>query len=433
MNKIFWTTITDYHDAPTTTGVYEYLKNGEIIYIGKASNLKSRLATHAQTARLDEHERLITSADTIRYCQTDTEFKALLLEASLIQEYLPKYNRALRDDKSYLYIVINPNDEFPKPQLARARDLNLKQSSKYLRIFGPFPGARIALEVLKIIRRLIPFCQQKKLGNRGCFYSKIGLCHPCPNTIHTEGDKKLYRRQVFQVIKVLEGKIDPVIKDLENELDRLNQPETYEQALILRDKINRFKSTMVNHTFSDRRIISLSSADEDISSLHKVLKPYFPALNSLARIECFDASTFAFRHSVVSMVVSTNGLPDKGEYKRFRIKNPRASSDFEMLEEALTRRFKNKNWPTPDLIVIDGGRPQLRRLQRVLDQLESPPPMVGIAKHPDKLVIPTVEGFTTVILSRNSGALRLLERLRDEAHRFGNLYRKVLMKKKSRL
>lgn len=438
MPDLIWTTILNPKDVPTTAGVYQYVQGKEIIYIGKAVNLRARLNTHAQAARHDEHERLITNADTIRYTETDTEFKALLLEASLIQKYLPRYNRALRDDKSYLYIFIDTGEDYPKPKLFRSRDLDSRRLSKKTRIFGPFPSTKVAEEVLKVIRRLIPFCQQASVGKRACFYSHLGLCNPCPSTIQQFSFRECklltrkYRQQIFQIIRILEGKIDPVIKDLQKELEKASASLDFEKSIELRDKIFNFQSYIQNHSFSDRRVLEYSNSDKDLAELEKLLRLYFPLLVSLKRIECYDASTFALSHSVVSMVVATEGSLDKGQYRRFRVKNVRAVSDFDMLEEALVRRLKNPRWGIPNLILIDGGRPQLRRLQPLLDKQEEPPLMVGIAKHPDKLVFLLDKEYLTVDLPRDSGATHLLERLRDEAHRFGNSYRKILEQKQKK-
>ena len=442
-----WFTIKDYASAPTTAGVYQYWDKDKILYIGKAINLKARLASHTQNARLDEKERAIVSGAThIKYTETDSEFLALLLEAELIRQYQPPYNRIWKDDKTYLYIVIDTSDPFPRPHFARAHTIKSAKSeirNKKLKVFGPFPSTQIAEEVLRQVRRLIPFCMSKKIGKRACFYSKIGLCSPCPAIIKTAEQKKLYRHQIFQVIKILSGKIDPVIKDLTRQMKVASIKHDFETALILRTKIERFTRFVVTHSFRENSTISYNTADLKLQSLHELLTTIYQLPTHLHRIEMYDASNSAMHDATVSLVVATDGLLDRGEYRRFKIKNPRANSDFTRLAEALTRRFlpaqagKNKSWPTPDLIMIDGGTPQLRVIQPILDQLPNPPLLLGLAKRPDRLLglIPRSQneckGSTLAVkINLHNPGFQLLIELRDEAHRFANSYRKILQTKR---
>ena len=436
-----WQTITDFRDAPGTCGVYQYWSGKKLLYIGKAVNIKARLASHAQNARLDAKEAMIVAADTIRYTTTDTEFKALLLESELIRQLRPPHNRVWKDDKSYLYIIINMADPFPRPHFARAHDLphvnynvRVKEGLPPGRLFGPFPNAKIAEEVLRAIRRLIPFCMTKNIGARACFYSHLGLCNPCPSvvikplTMNHELLTIQYRHQIRQVIKILEGNVEPVIKDLTKQIKFASDTQDFETALELRTKIERFTHFISSHSFTDRHF-SYNNASEKLSSLESIL-----GVRPLGRIECYDASNSALFDSTVSLVVMTDGLLDHGQYRRFKIKNPRARSDFDRLDEAMTRRLKNTTWPHPDLIVIDGGVPQLRRLQRIFDKFilstaEGPPLYIGLAKHPDRLV--SLQGQSLKVASDHPG-LGLLKQLRDEAHRFANSYRKILEKKRTK-
>lgn len=439
MSQLQWQSIKDHKSAPSTCGVYQYWQNDKLLYIGKAINLKARLASHAQNARLDEKERAIVSGATeIKYTEVDSEFLALLLESALIREHMPPYNRIWKDDKTYLYIAIDTKDPYPRPYFARAHTLkksNFEKRNSKLKIFGPFPNTNIAEEVLRAIRRLIPFCMSKSIGRHKCFYSKIGLCDPCPATIQATNDiglKKQYRKQIFQVIKILSGNIDPVIKDLTRDLKTASNKQDYETALKLRTKIERFTRFISHHTFRENTTISYNTAAEKVSSLTDILSPFTLSLSINPRIECYDASNSSLHDSVVSMVVSVGGLIDRGQYRRFKIKNPRANNDFDRLYEAIARRLKNKTWDKPDLIVIDGGTPQLRKLQPLFDQLTTPIFFLGLAKHPDHLVIPDNNGdFKNVQPDKFNLGFRHLQELRDEAHRFANSYRKVLQSKRT--
>lgn len=432
MSQVAWHKITKYQDAPTTCGVYQYWSEDTLLYIGKAVNLRARLSSHAQNAKLDVKERAIVEGKTIKYTLCDTEFKALILESELIRTLKPPHNRAWKDDKSYLYIVIDLGDPFPRPRYARAHDLtiNHKPPTKNFRVFGPFPSSHIAEELLRAIRRLIPFCMTKNIGKRACFYSRIGLCNPCPSGNYNNRIlvKKQYRRQIKQVIKILEGKTEPVIIALNLEMKRYSAEEDFETALTIRTKLERFERFIAFQTFSDRHF-SYNDSESKLASLQSLLSPYL-GVRPLGRIECYDASNSGLQDSTVSMVVMNQGLLDKGEYRRFKIKNPRARSDFDRLNEALTRRLKNKTWTKADLILIDGGVPQLRSLQRVFDKFSDPPSFIGLAKRPDRVIIPSGSGFTSLKLKLDDLGLQLLVQLRDEAHRFANNYRKILAKKR---
>lgn len=437
MSQIIWQQITNHSDAPTTCGVYQYWDQDKILYIGKAINLKARLTSHAQNAKLDDKERAIVGGAThIKYTETDNEFLALLLEAELIRQYQPPYNRIWKDDKTYLYIVIDTRDPFPRPRFARAHTIKSTKPeirNTKLKVFGPFPNTQVAEEVLRVIRRLIPFCMSKKVGRHACFYSKIGLCSPCPNTFHKFTLPKCkiltrqYRKQIFQVIKILSGKIDPVIKDLTHQMNQASASQDFETALILRTKIERFTRFIATHTFRENSTISYNTAEQKTKNLQQLLIENWNLEINLHRVECYDASNSAMHDSTVSMVVATDGLLDRGEYRRFKIKNLRSRSDFDRLAEAITRRIKNTTWPSPDIILLDGGKPQLRAIQPILDQLPNPPLLFGLAKRPDRLM--TLQGETLKIDLHQPGFQLLIE-LRDEAHRFANSYRKILETKR---
>jgi excinuclease ABC subunit C len=277
----------------------------------------------------------------------------------------------------------------------------------------------------------------KKVGKHACFYSRIGLCNPCPANIIklTEFDtqKRQYRTQIRQVVKILEGEISPVIKDLTLKMKSYSESEDFENALLIRKNIERFERFTKTHNFSDRQF-SYNDSSKKLAALQSIFTDLrLDGFTDLRRIECYDASNSAMHDSVVSMTVMTDGLLDNGQYRRFKIKNPRAVSDFDRLDEAITRRLKNNTWDKPDLIVIDGGIPQLRRLQRIFDKQTEPPLYIGLAKHPDRLVIPTKNEFSTIKLSSDDPGLQLLEQLRDEAHRFANAYRKILEHKRTKL
>ncbi len=414
---------------PGGIGVYLFTKASRIIYIGKSINIKARLLSHLENAKVDRKEKAIMdNADSIEYIITDSEFKALLLESKLIQTHHPHYNVRWRDDKSYLYIKITINALYPKIHLVR------KEREKSAQYFGPFPSVQNTQEILRQIRRVIPFCTQKKLG-KPCFYSKIGLCLPCPSYIESlnSGEaknnfQKKYKKNIQQIKKILKGKTDIVERQLIEELDSLTKQERYEDAILVRNRLLRFQRLISQQLFNIHDFQSYNQSRDSIKDLAQILHYYLPQVKSLSRIECYDISNLSQKEGTGSLVVLTDGEVDKDEYKKFKIKNTRIFSDFEMLEEVLTRRFKNK-WREPDLIVVDGGKPQVRTILKLLHDLGEKIPVVGIAKRPDRLII-GVENLPTVRPNINRPGFNLVRLIRDESHRFARKYHLYLRDKK---
>lgn len=415
--------------VPTTNGIYIFRCGKMPVYIGKSVNLKARLISHIENAKKDPKEAaIIEAADSIDWIVTDSEFKALILESQLIQKHLPKYNVRWRDDKSYLYIKVTIHEDYPKFFITR------REEDKKSLYFGPFPSVVVATNILREIRKVFPFCSQKKITNRKCFYAKIGMCNPCPNDIEKLEDKneklkerREYRKNIRSIIKILEGRIDPVVDQLYKEINQLIKEERYEEAIPFRNRLYRLESVILRRKFgSDPEEYNVSQTRLD--SLLKLLSPHFPELTTADRIECFDMSTFQFKESTASMVVFTGGLSDKKEYKRFKIKNQQAESDFEMMDEVLRRRFKN-DWQKPDLLVVDGGKPQVRVAMKVLSDLNLSIPLIGIAKRPDRIILGK-DSQLSVRPPANHPGFRLIQSLRDESHRFAKKYHVHLRNKK---
>ncbi|MFN4212654.1 MAG: GIY-YIG nuclease family protein [Microgenomates group bacterium] len=422
---------TEIEKLPSTLGVYIFKNNGEYLYVGKSVNIKARVKSHFENAKLDKKEAaLIAASNKIDYIVTDSEFKALLLEAELIKEHHPKYNVIWKDDKSFLYIKITITDHFPKVFLSRKKDADKKAL-----YFGPFSSVKMTLKVLNEVRRIVPFCMDKRLKNGPCFYSKIGLCDPCPGAIVKEknGNKrrtlrKIYYQNIIKLVRLLRGKIMLIINDFYRQLKRKIKEEKYEEAIILRDRILRLQS-LEKRSFSPIDINQYNQSKLSLTSLQLLLVKYLPHLKELKRIECYDVSNLAGEDATASMVVLTDGQIDKTQYRKFRIKNLSKKSDPEMLEEVFKRRFSLKNnWPYPNLIVVDGGRPQVRLIKNVLQKLNQNLPVIGIAKNPDRLVMGTSQLFTIKPPADHPG-FNLIRLIRDESHRFARKYHLLLRKK----
>lgn len=414
---------------PGGIGIYLFTHGSKIIYIGKSINIKTRLLSHIENAKVDRKEKaIINASNSVEYIVTDSEFKALILESKLIQTHHPRYNVRWRDDKSYLYIKITLKEIYPKLFMVR------KEREKGAEYFGPFPSVQSTQEILRQIRKIFPFCTQIKLG-KPCFYSKIGLCSPCPSYIESLEDdeaknqlKKKYKKNTQQIKRILMGKTDVVERQLIEDLNFLTEEERYEEAIQVRNRLLHFQRLISQQLFDTHDFQSYDRSKDSIKDLLNILCHYIPHLKSLSRIECYDISNLSQREGTGSLVVMTDGQVNKDEYRKFKIRNPRIFSDFEMLEEVLTRRFKN-NWKEPDLIVVDGGKPQIRTILKILFDLQKKIPVIGIAKRPDRLII-GIENLPTIRPNMNRPGFNLIRLIRDESHRFAHKYHLYLRDKK---
>jgi len=421
--------IFDKSKIPSTSGIYIFKKGIAPIYIGKSVNLKARISSHIENAKNDAKEAaIISNSDSIETIVTDSEFNALLLESKLIQKHLPKYNIRWRDDKSYLYIKITKKDKYPKCLVVR------KENEKGALYYGPFSSKNIASTIVSEIRKVIPFCTQLKITNRQCFYSKIGQCDPCPNVVSKitdvqklQKETKIYQQNIRNIIRVLNGKTDIVVKKLRSQIALETKKKNYENAIIYRDRLTRLENFAKFQSFDTENLSEFNQSEKRLQSLQSLLGNYFE-IKDLKRIECYDISTMLFEDSTASMVVFIDGLSDRSEYKRFKIKDQTAQSDFEMLHEVLIRRFDNK-WELPQLIVIDGGKPQVRTALTVLLNKNIQIPLIGIAKRPDRLIIGDKKLFT-IRPPRHHAGFRLIQELRDESHRFAKKYHTFIRNKK---
>lgn len=416
--------------APTTTGVYFFKKNKAYLYIGKSVNIRARLRSHVENAKIDAKSAgYVKSATKIEWIVTDSEFKALILESALIQKHKPRYNIRWKDDKSRLYIKITHKDLYPKVSITRRED-DLKEL-----YIGPFSYTKTVEKIVREVRKVFPFCMQKSIGKRACFYSKIKLCNPCPSNIekiqNSTAKKQaqiVYKRNIQNVIRVFQGKSDAVINKLYADLECVKKKEAYEEGIDLRTKIFRLERLLSKRNFNVDDISQYNKSDIRIQSLKFLLQQHLEnPPSTLERIECYDMSTLNFMHSTASMVVFENGLSEKKEYKRFKIKDLSAQSDFEMFCEVLTRRFRN-TWTHPQLIVVDGGKPQVRTCQRVLAEINIAIPIIGIAKRPDRIILGKKQ-LLTIRPPQTHDGLQLLQEIRDESHRFAKKYHLLVRRK----
>ena len=467
---------------PQEPGIYRFLdKKGCIIYIGKAGNLKKRVGSYfrAKAYLSPAKYTMVKKIKKIDWEVTDSEIEALLLEANLIKKHQPEYNVTMRDDKSYAYLKITTDDEWPTLLITR----KVEAGGKY---FGPFTESAPLRVTLKTLHKFFPYRKCKMKKGEVCLYGRLGVC-PCNGMM----DKVEYKKMIKELVWFLEGKKKVVLRQLKKELKELQNVheqrnrETEKPAFAeatagrqknnddgtdgdvetparnacmaggqnfasIREKTERLQWKILNleKVLAHQHILGLSDkADIDLGELAKEL-----GLKKVpVRIEGYDISNIYGLSATGSMVVFTEGQADKSQYRKFKIKTVKGIDDTGMLREVLERRFqrmkgrgktvgteqcsvqKRKNeddWSTPDLIIVDGGRGQLNAALKVLVKYKLKIPVISLAKRMEEVYIK--DSPRPLVLRRNSPALHLIQRVRDEAHRFAVSYHRVLRNKKGR-
>ncbi|MCK5259732.1 MAG: excinuclease ABC subunit UvrC [Candidatus Omnitrophica bacterium] len=401
-------------NLPLTSGVY-LMKDarGKVIYVGKAVSLRQRVQSYFRKSRGKDPKTdlLVAEIAGIGHIETASEAEALILEASLIKKYGPKYNIELRDDKSYPFIEIT-GESFPRISIERPR--RKKKASKY---YGPYVKVGLIREALTLLRSIFPFRTCDPFLKKECLDYHIGLCDaPCTEKI----GKKEYAKNIRNVCLILEGKKDALYRRLSKEMERLSAAHKFEKAAVVRDQL--------------RAIGALYSGTKDIN-YYKEAEQLQRALNLPRlpeRIEAFDISNIMGNQAVGSMVAFVNGKPDKSNYRRFHIREVEGIDDFRMIAEVVKRRYRrlrNEGLLFPDLVVIDGGKGQLSAALAELRVLDVDIPVASLAKREEEVFLPRKRD--AVRLRKDSLGLKLLQRMRDEAHRFAITYHRSLRTKRA--
>jgi len=417
--------------APQLPGVYRFVgENDEILYIGKAKNLRSRLQSYFSKAVTGKTSSMVRDALGVEITPVDSEFEALLLEAKLIRKYKPSYNIELKDDKSPIYVGIT-KERYPRILLFRQSNLDTQLLSD---VFGPFQSAKEARLVLKILRKTFPFAQHK-VSKRACIYTEIGLCDPCPSVIEQCDEplrgslRRQYLKNVSYVRRVLNGSLQKVLNELDKKMQGSSQKQNFEEAQSLHRQILHLKratSDPVNISayIEDPNFLS-DVREREVKALTEVVNE-FVHVNLLGRIECFDVAHLAGTYPTASMATFVNGSPEKKYYRHFKVRQQKKRSDVDSLREVMSRRSKHfEDWGLPDLLLIDGGKPQVAAAIGVIGKSI---PVVGIAKRYETLVFYKDGKFIEHKLKKGP-ALYLVQRLRDEAHRFARRYHHKLVAK----
>ena len=415
-------------DIPAKPGVYVYRDRfGTVIYVGKASNLRRRMSHYfqpSQARRADPKLRsLIHSIDRWEIFPVKSEDEALILESRFIKEYAPHYNILLRDDKRYPMLKIDRNERFPRVRLTRLRK---KDSCLY---FGPFPHGSAMRRLAEYLTRRFGLrsCKAESPGEeefRHCLAGTVrDCCRPCVGGVTEEE----YRERVDRVVAVLNGEIREVAEELRQKMAKAAAEKAFEKAAAFRDILGNLQSLVRTRSFEHAELPN-EAGMEAVADLQKALRlPNVPHV-----IVGFDISNLGTTFAVASLVCFREGRPDKASYRRFRIKTVEGQNDFAMMNEVVKRYFSRllrEQRPLPDLLMVDGGKGQLHLALDALISIDCPPfPVVGLAKRNEEIFLPGRS--EPVVLDRNRPALKVLQALRDEAHRFAVSYNRQLRLKR---
>jgi len=417
---------------PDRPGVY-LMKDrlGRIIYVGKANSLRKRVSSYFQRGRArTQHPKIraligmIADFDTV---EVKLEPEALLLEGKLIKEWKPRYNTDFTDDKRFLLVRVDPGEPLPRFRLTRLRK---DDRSRY---FGPFVHSSLLRKTLAQMRRRFgvllgdgqPHLQED--GTWQLYDDVRSELYGFPNTV-TAAD---YRLRVGEACAFLEGKSREWLSSLRAEMQAAAARQEFEKAAELRDVIFALEKTLLKTRHFERADPTRPEPDGEAARL---LAETLGLGAPPAVLECCDISHISGTFVVASMVRFTNGRPDKDHYRRFRIKSFVGNDDFRAMEEVVGRRFRRLNIEgrgRPDLLVIDGGRGQVGAALKAFAALGlEPPALVGLAKRKETIVFP--DRRPPLNLPLDHPGLRLLQRLRDEAHRFANTYNADLQSRRIR-
>lgn len=422
-------------NLPSEPGVYFHKDTvGKIIYVGKAAILKNRVGSYFQNTKNRDLKTVLLIqeiADT-DWMVVGSEVEALFLESEMIKRYRPKYNVDLKDDKHWNYIKVG-TQVYPVVSYVR-RPLDDKAT-----YFGPFTSADAMKRAMKYLRRIFPYVTHDPLPQRACLQAHLGLCpNPEENAI-TPVD---YRRQIKQLEMYIRGDKNKLLQQIQRDMERAAKRQDFEAASKSRDQLRDLQSLSKQMIFGDKELFDLT-LDQALVGLSERLQ-----LKGLPRrIEAYDISHMQGTDNVASMVVFNDGVPNRDEYRRFKMRLV-GNDDFAHMREVIERRFSSKNleqWAKPDLILIDGGKGQLAAALGVLEERGINIPTIGLAKREEEIIrrsestsqassghwdneawIMSNNDFEVILLPKSSHVLQLLQRVRDEAHRFAVTYHSLL-------
>ncbi|MEM9827312.1 MAG: excinuclease ABC subunit UvrC [Planctomycetota bacterium] len=417
---------------PTTPGVYLMKDSaGRVIYVGKAKNLRSRAGSYFLKAAAEDQRTAswIGEIADIDYMDCESEVDALLLESRLIKDIQPKFNKELKDDKTFPYLMITTREEFPRVEITR------EPKAKGVKLYGPFASAGALRGAIQVLQRIFKFrtcsldiseSDEKWKWFRPCLLASINQCTaPCNFRI----DKEAYRRDIKRLQTFLEGGKKRLLKEMHAEMMSASKALEFEKAAVLRDEITmleRLEERGELDTHAQPEVFYIDPK-KGLTGLRQVL-----GLKETPRIiEGCDIAHLGGGDTVASLVQFIDGLPFKPGYRRFKIRDVGGIDDFRSMYEVVSRRFRrlaDDDERFPDILLIDGGKGQLNAAMAAFrDQEIDPPTVISLAKKEEEIFRPGES--ESIRLSRSSFALRLLQYVRDESHRFAQHYHHILRNK----
>ena len=417
-------------DVPDKPGVYIFRDIfGKVIYVGKAVNLRRRVSHYFHSSKAlyadPKLRSLINSISSWECVTVKSESESLILESRLIKQYAPYYNILMRDDKRYFLIKINLNHTYPKLSLVRIRK---NDGANY---YGPFPHGSVLKQTVNFLSSLFKLrrCnayEPDANDRKHCMEARVKVCcEPCIEKV----TKNEYQERVKNLLEILSGNIDDVIIALEEKMYDFAKEKKFEKAAEHRDMIKNIKEIFGKNNRSFRYIKTLSESNEmAVNALQEILglkrKPIL--------IEAFDISNLSDQIAVASMVCFKNGKPYRKKYRRFKIKTIKGIDDFGMMNEVIKRHFKRKldeSIEMPKLLMVDGGKGQLSSALKALAEIKVPAfPVIGLAKKREEIFLPGRPD--PILLEKTNPALKLLQAVRDEAHRFAITYNREIRLKR---
>ena len=419
---------------PNTPGVYLFQDQaGRVLYVGKAKNLRARAGSYFLKAAAEDQRtaQLVQEAYDIDFLEAESEVDALLMEARLIKDIQPRHNKEQRDDKTFPYLQITTHEDFPRVEITR------EPRTTGAKLYGPFSNVGSLRGALQVLQRVFQFrtCSldieaedERWRWFRPCLLASIKQCTaPCNLRI----SKEEYRKDIARLKQFLDGNRKSLLKEMHTEMQEAATSRKYEQAARLRDEIKMLESLHERGDLEkhDQPEVFYMDPKKGLTGLRKVLQLDFQPRT----IEGMDIAHLAGEETVASLVQFIDGMPFKPGYRRFRIREVEGIDDYASMQEVVSRRFaklQSDDEVFPDILLIDGGKGQLGRAVKAFEALSIEPPIVLSLAKKEELIY--INGQAEPLrLTRQSFALRLLQYVRDESHRFAQHYHHLLRRKKT--
>lgn len=438
-------------DLPLSPGIYMYrADDGEIVYVGKAARLRSRVRQYFQSSRLQDTktDALVAEIADVEWIETESEIDALFLESEMVKRYMPRYNVLLRDDKSETFVRVDMKSPWPTVTLTRTPG---DDGAEYI---GPFYNSYPVRKALRYLRRAFPYFTKPPKDSDSRLEQQIGLV---PRRGGEQAMRE-YKANLRQLIRYIKGERKSLVRQLESDMKKAAKEQNFEEAARLRNQLHHMNELQRRVMFGDSEHLDIAK-DVALSDLAQLLAIDEP----LKRIECIDVSHHSGDAVVAALVVFVNGASSRSDYRKFRLSD--RNDDYANIASVITRRFSVKNlqqWPKPQLLIVDGGKGQLSSALGAVKALGIDLPIVGIAKNEEVIIAPasamndylargeerdeidlvTESDYVSINLhpgqinagghSRNlragtkvhrySEVTKLIQRIRDESHRFAISY-----------